>query len=708
MSDKLRAAALAAVALLSFSLTHAATAASATWLQNPASGDWNSASNWTPMTVPNGPNDTATFSTTNQPNVFLSANTEVNGIVFTPGANQYSMTNGSAFALTLSGTGITNSSGTSQTFFISNVQNGLGGLVFMNAANAGNQIVFSVDHADITFLDSASAGNATFVGYAASSMSFSGLSTAASGTFYIPSNSSLSLGFSGSSTAGTGTFTISPNAMVSFSDSSTAGSATFSTSRGSIIRFSNSATAENALFTVFGVAAADFSSPRGSDPVGAQVLFMDNSTATNSTFTINGGGFSGGLVEFFNASTAGASAFVVNGGSGSGRGGQAVFTDNSEAMNATLIANSGSSSATGGRIVFNGNATGDLAQVKVFGNGNVDISAHDAPGVAVGSIEGDGNVFLGFNVLTVGANNLGTTFSGHIQASGAVTKIGSGTLGLADVNPYTGGISIDGGTLRASHDGALGSAAQNGTLVSVGSAGTLTLDSGATNDYIANRASLSIVTGSIVNLNFSGAPDRIRSLLVDGVTQPPGLYGANQLPQLTGSGTILATTKAVSRKVQGDAGAFDVDLPLACASGVECRYGDANGDYQIVVTFANNVTFSFAAVVTGAGSVANASGSGTSEVTINLTGVSNAQIISVVLFNLNDGTETTNLAIPMGILIGDVDGNRVVNAADVVRAKLQLGQPVTGSNFRTDVIPNGVINASDVFQVKYRLGTSLP
>ncbi|HYK51870.1 MAG TPA: autotransporter-associated beta strand repeat-containing protein [Terriglobales bacterium] len=386
-------------------------------------------------------------------------------------------------------------------------------------------------------------------------------------------------------------------------------------------------------------------------------------------------------------------------------------------MNATLIANTGPTISVAGNITFSGNATGDLAHVKVFGNGNLNISAHNPPGVAVGSIEGDGYILLGSNALTVDANNGSTTFAGHIQDSanhGTLAKTGAGTLVLSNANTQTGGTRIDGGTLRASSDGALGGAAQNGTSVIVGPGGTLTLDSGATNDYIANRGSLSIATGSTVNLNFSGPPDRVRSLLIDGVTQPPGLYGGsgsgarNPLPQFTGPGTILATTKAVSRKVQGGAGAFDVDLPLTGTSGVECRSGDPNGGYQIVVTFANDVTFSFAAVVLGAGSVAGASGSGTSEVTVNLTGVSNAQIISVGLFDLNDGTETTNLVIPMGILIGDVDGNRVVNASDVVRAKLQLGQPVTGSNFRTDVIPNGVINASDVFQVKFRLGTSLP
>ena len=36
-------------------------AGSATWDLSPGSGDWNTAPNWTPATVPNGSDATATF-----------------------------------------------------------------------------------------------------------------------------------------------------------------------------------------------------------------------------------------------------------------------------------------------------------------------------------------------------------------------------------------------------------------------------------------------------------------------------------------------------------------------------------------------------------------------------------------------------------------------------------------------------------------------
>jgi hypothetical protein len=63
-------------------------AISAQWELDPISGDWNTAANWTPNGVPNGPADIATFGLSNTTNVSISANTEVNSIVFTPAATE--------------------------------------------------------------------------------------------------------------------------------------------------------------------------------------------------------------------------------------------------------------------------------------------------------------------------------------------------------------------------------------------------------------------------------------------------------------------------------------------------------------------------------------------------------------------------------------------------------------------------------------------
>jgi autotransporter-associated beta strand protein len=127
------------------------------------------------------------------------------------------------------------------------------------------------------------------------------------------------------------------------------------------------------------------------------------------------------------------------------------FHDTSTAGNATLIANSG---GFGAFILFSGNSGGVTSRVEVFGNGNLDISAHNAPGVAVGSIEGNGAVFLGSNNLRIGSNNLSTGFSGTAQdggmaggIGGSLTKIGTSNLTLSGANTYTGGTTITAGTL---------------------------------------------------------------------------------------------------------------------------------------------------------------------------------------------------------------------------------------------------------------------
>src|SRR6266496_3934523 len=96
---------------------------SAQWDLNPSSDDWNTDANWTPMTVPNGSTDIATFALSNTTNVSISANTEVNGITFTAAAtNPYIITASAPFTLRISGTGITNNSGSTQHFMTAQPQ----------------------------------------------------------------------------------------------------------------------------------------------------------------------------------------------------------------------------------------------------------------------------------------------------------------------------------------------------------------------------------------------------------------------------------------------------------------------------------------------------------------------------------------------------------------------------------------------------------
>jgi autotransporter-associated beta strand protein len=454
----------------------------------------------------------------------------------------------------------------------------------------------------------------------------------------------------------------------------------------------------------------------------ASVVFQNNSSAANANFSVN----SGGSLGFSNTASAANSTITDNGGvisfaddSNTGNvanlpiagGGRIQFSGNSSAGTTTLMATGGSS------IVISGNATTDKAGIQIFGSSVLDVSAHVTPAV-ISSIAGDGTIRLGSSALSVSADN-DTTFSGHIQDTspgGSIIKDGTGTLTLTNSNNYRGPTLVNFGTLHASVDLPFGAPADTdyGAYVSIGNNGTLTLDSGATNNYIANSASLFLGNGATVNLNFTGNPDRLRSLSINGVTLPPGIYGSvasgapNQLPQLNGPGKITATIKAVSRKIQGAAGAFDIDLPLAGPPGIECRLGGASHDYRVVVTFFDNVTYSFVSVPSNTALVSNSSGNGTNTVTIDLTSVVNAQTTQIIIHNLNDGTSMFDVYIPMTVLTADVNASKVVNASDVIQVKAQVGQPVTASNFRSDINCNGTITSSDVIQPKLTSGTFVP
>ena len=165
---------------------------------------------------------------------------------------------------------------------------------------------------------------------------------------------------------------------------------------------------------------------------------------------------------------------------------------------------------------------------------------------------------------------------------------------------------------------------------------------------------------------------------------------------------------AFSRKTHGAVGSFDIQLPLTGTPGIECRSGGANDDYQVVFVFPNAVTLDDAAITAGAGSVSGFSGSGTATVIVNLTAVASGQRITVALFGVNNGNSTGDVAVQMGVLLGDTNGSGSVNAGDIAQTKSESGQTTDAFNFRSDVTVSGSINAADISLVKSKTGTGCP
>jgi len=413
----------------------------------------------------------------------------VNSIIFTPAAtNPYTITAGPGLTLTISGIGITNNSGTAQNFVTAVDGSGnFGKIVFTKSASAGTSIFTNNGSAanfvlggETDFFDISTAANGTFVNKGGTGFSTGGgitvfhdSSTAGNANFINRSGIGVSTSatiFHDTSSAANGTFTnegggsggqpFGEGGQTLFFDTSTAANgmfvnngATVSGGFGGATVFDDSSTAGNGIFINNGGAASGVAA-RG----GGTTFLFGTSTAANGTFINNAAPSSlaeGGLTEFglpfFNFSpSAGNGTFINNGATISGAvGGETVFYNASTAGAATLIANGGINGGRGGAILFEQRSTGGTARIEVFGNGFLDISGHlGRPGLTIGSIEGDGNVFLGGTNLTVGSNDLSTDFSGVIQGAGALTKIGSGTLDLTGVNTYTGNTNVNGGVLK--------------------------------------------------------------------------------------------------------------------------------------------------------------------------------------------------------------------------------------------------------------------
>ena len=94
-----------------------------------------------------------------------------------------------------------------------------------------------------------------------------------------------------------------------------------------------------------------------------------------------------------------------------------------------------------------------------------------------------------------------------------------------------------------------------------------------------------------------------------------------------------------------------------------------------------------------------------------LSGVCNGGYVTVTLTNVVDSCSNRSASVSspdMGFLIGDVNGSRRVDAADVSSVRQQTLQPITSSNFRADIDASGRIDAADVSTVRQQTLSSLP
>lgn len=418
-------------------------AGSATWNLNPTSNDWNTAANWTPATIPNSESDVATFAVSNTTSVICAdspdgvfANTYVGGIVFAGGASAYAITiTPSANVIWPSlivfyGAGITNNSGVVQNFVTANSGTTMesGRIYFQRSSSAGENVVITNEGGAYGAPDGDYGGFTTF--------GYDSTDTASAGKATVINNGGM---VSGAVGGFTDLFSLSK-----------AESATFINNPGEV---SGAGSGWTFIRTGGNIGSSTFignpATVTGAEGGWAE---FDAGTAAGANFVANGATTAGpqaGQIYVYGGD--GYATFTGNGGSWNGAEGGLIDLFYLPASAQTVaIAKGGTNSGLGGTILIEGAAEVGLAQFRVFGNGLLDLS-RAANGIIIGSLAGDGVVSLGGYSLSIGNNNLNTTFSGVIQDSGRLVKVGTGALTLAGASTYTSGTIVSAGTLKVAN-----------------------------------------------------------------------------------------------------------------------------------------------------------------------------------------------------------------------------------------------------------------
>jgi Tol biopolymer transport system component len=172
---------------------------------------------------------------------------------------------------------------------------------------------------------------------------------------------------------------------------------------------------------------------------------------------------------------------------------------------------------------------------------------------------------------------------------------------------------------------------------------------------------------------------------------------------VSGAPTVVS---AVSRRMHGAVGNFDINLPLG-SGDVECRSGGAT---TVLVTFSEPVVLAGGPIATTQNIVVQSHAIVGNVLALNCYGGTNQTCAQITLGNLVD-LQGNSLAgeriIRVILLIGDVNADKQVASGDITQVKAVSGAVTSAANFRRDVNCDGQIASGDITQVKSRSGQSV-
>ena len=295
---------------------------------------------------------------------------------------------------------------------------------------------------------------------------------------------------------------------------------------GGAMSFNDTATAGTAAITNNGIVEFNGSSNAGTATITNNIVlnFNDTSSASGSTITNAATGF----VAFNASSTAGTST-ISNSGS-------LTFGNSATAGSATITTELFATTT------FTGTSTGGNARFITNTGGTFDMSGLTSAGMTAGSIEGAGNYVLGAKTLTTGSLNTSTQVDGVISGNdGGLTKVGTGTLTLTNINTYTGATTISAGTLALSGFTSIGSS----SVVTVNG----TLDISASSFAFNAITTLAGNASGVVNMGANGL------VITNGSTEFAGVIQGTGGLEVFGGTQTLSGVNTYSNVTQIDAGA---------------------------------------------------------------------------------------------------------------------------------------------------------